>query len=144
MKRSKQKTVKRQPGLPGPRSDDWGEFKRQLRESYESGCGPIRVYAKTSLSMPPCPAKFSLQEVMEEENFLSFLMEEFGNGWYYIIIYGSYGEVVGEYEFLMGEPPSLDSDLEAELEAMMLKHMMKQSESLIDSQTKLVDILLGK
>lgn len=104
MKLSKQKNVKRQPGLPGPRSEDWGAFYRQLREIRESGGGSVRIFVKTKKNMPPRSAKLSIEEAVEQWDSLTLFKDGFGAGLYYTVVYGTYGELVGEYEFLMGEP----------------------------------------
>ncbi len=129
MKRSKEKkekSIKRQPGLPGPRSEDWGEFLRQLREIHESGGGSLRVYVKAEKNRPPRSAKLSVEDAIEQEDFLSLLMEKLGDGLYYIAVYGNYGELVGEYELLMGAPPGCDTEDEEEWEDIFRQKVIER------------------
>lgn len=154
MKRSKQKTAnQRQPGLPGPRSNDIVELLRKLEETYDSGGGSVRIYAKTGQHKPPRPAKISLEDAIQMGlGLLGELNDEFGNGLYRLDIYGSHGELVGEYEFLLEMLPRSDDEDEEEREdedsededinALLVKALMLRRDDNPELFERMIDIII--
>ena len=96
-----------QPGLPGRKSYEETEFYHLVRAVDATiGGGSVAIYRKKRDGMRGAPKlieEFSIADAYKRTHFQAYLRTEFGDGVYMVNVYGEYGEVIGEFEFAIGD-----------------------------------------